>query len=491
MTGLKGKMSEKENVFKVSKPRDDIKIKVDQWSMPAFMGLSSWAAFTPAADGKVMMMGDTMVFQDEVNPAMSAAFEAGLEVTALHNHFFFDQPKVYFMHIGGTGDEAKLAAGVKKVYDRIAEIRAKKPTPDAAFPGSIPASNSISPEPLQKILGMEGESKDGIFKVVAGRPAVMHGISVGKEMGVNTWAAFAGSDKNAVVDGDFVVREDELQPALRTLREGDINIVVIHQHTTHEEPRYIFSITGAKATRRIWLKPSKRRWISRPIRLQNRRTASTEPKLPESSMKSIYLVTVLSVVTAEAMAQTVPFDDHPVGQPPSGWTCGTTGKGTPRWAIEADSTAPSKPNVLKQSGEAAFPWCVKDDTRLENGVVEVKFKALSGKEDQADGLVWRFKDGGNYYVARANALENNVSLYYTVNGKRKTIKYVDAPVALNEWHTFRVDFYGETIRVSLNGKTYIDLKNDEIAGAGKAGVWTKADSVTLFDDFAYKGEAGK
>lgn len=240
MTGLKGKMSEKENVFKVSKPRDDIKIKVDQWSMPAFMGLSSWAAFTPAQDGKVMMMGDTVVFQDEVNPAMSAAFEAGLEVTALHNHFFFDQPKVYFMHIGGTGDEAKLAAGVKKVYDRIAEIRAKKPTPDAAFPGSIPASNSISPEPLQKILGMEGESKDGMFKMVAGRPAVMHGVSVGKEMGVNTWAAFAGSDKNAVVDGDFVVREDELQPALRTLREGDINIVAIHQHMTHEEPRYIF-----------------------------------------------------------------------------------------------------------------------------------------------------------------------------------------------------------------------------------------------------------
>jgi hypothetical protein len=240
LTGLKGKMAEKENVFKVTKPRDDVKIKVDQWSMPAFMGLTSWAAFTPAADGKVMMMGDTVVFQDEVNPAMSAAFEAGLDVTALHNHFFFDQPKVYFMHIGGVGDESKLAAGVKKVYDKIAEIRSRKSNPDTGFPGSIPASNSISPEPLQKILGMEGESKDGMFKVVAGRPAVMHGVSVGKEMGVNTWAAFAGSDENAVVDGDFVVREDELQAALRTLREGNINIVAIHQHMTHEEPRYIF-----------------------------------------------------------------------------------------------------------------------------------------------------------------------------------------------------------------------------------------------------------
>lgn len=208
-------------------------------------------------------------------------------------------------------------------------------------------------------------------------------------------------------------------------------------------------------------------------------------------MKQYYFAAFLSAATASAMGQTATFDNSPVGQPPPAWTCGTTGKGTPRWAVTADTSAPSKPHVLKQSGEAAFPWCVKDDIRLENGSVQVKFKAISGKEDQAGGLVWRWKDGGNYYVARANALENNVSLYYTVNGRRKTIKYVDAPVALNAWHTFRVDFHGETIRVSLNGKTYIDLKNDEIAGTGKAGVWTKADSVTLCDDFVHEGKADR
>lgn len=208
-------------------------------------------------------------------------------------------------------------------------------------------------------------------------------------------------------------------------------------------------------------------------------------------MKRHYLIAVFTLAASSAIAGTATFDKSPVGQPPPEWTCGATGKGTPRWTVEADAGAPSKPHVFKQSGEAAFPWCVKNDTRLENGSVEVKFKAISGKEDQAGGLVWRWKDGGNYYVARANALENNVSLYYTANGKRKTIKYVDAPVALNEWHTFRVDFHGETIRVSLNGKTYIDLKNDKIAGVGKAGVWTKADSVTSFDDFVHEGKDGK
>jgi hypothetical protein len=240
ITGLKGKLSKEENVFKVSKPRDDVKVKVDQWKMPAFMGLTSWAAFTPVHDGKAMLMGDTVVFQDEVNPAMSAAFDAGLDVTALHNHFFFDQPKVYFMHISGLGNASELAAGVRKVYDKIAEIRAKNPTPSTHFPGTIPASNSISPEPLQSILDVKGESKNGMFKVTIGRPTVMHGISIGKEMGVSTWAAFAGSDKQAVVDGDFAVQEDELQPILKTLRNGGINIVAIHQHMTHEEPRYLF-----------------------------------------------------------------------------------------------------------------------------------------------------------------------------------------------------------------------------------------------------------
>lgn len=240
-TDLKGQFIAEENVFKVGKPRTDIKISVDGWTMPPFMGLGTWAAFTPAHGGRhVMMMGDTVLFEDEVNPAMSAALDAGLEVTALHNHFFFDEPKVYFMHIGGIGDAAMLGASVKKVYAKIDEIRAANPRPTKAFSGSIGSSSSITSAPLEAALGMKGQASRGMFKIVVGRTATMHGTPVAKEMGINTWATFGGTDDAAVVDGDFAMLENELQPVLRAMRKEGINIVAIHQHMIHEQPRYLF-----------------------------------------------------------------------------------------------------------------------------------------------------------------------------------------------------------------------------------------------------------
>jgi hypothetical protein len=185
------------------------------------------------------------------------------------------------------------------------------------------------------------------------------------------------------------------------------------------------------------------------------------------------------------------FSAAPVGSPPAGWTAGVTGRGSSRWTVEADATAPSPPNVLKQSGRGDFPWCVMKDVSLADGFVEVSFKPLAGDEDQAGGVVWRWKDGDNYYVARANALENNVSLYYTQNGRRNTITYVDAPVQGKRWHVLRVEFSGTRIAVSLDGKRYIDLNDSHIAGPGAVGVWTKADSVTVFDDFSYGALAPK
>ena len=243
ITGLKGKMNEKEGVYKVTFPRNDVKIVVDGWTMPPFMGLGTWAAFTETKNG-AMVMGDTVLFEDEVNAAMSAALDNGLSVTALHNHFFFDKPKVYFMHIEGEGTVEKLASAVRKVYDTTKAIRGSNAKPAESFAAvggaSLPEKNSISAAPLNEIFGTQSESKDGMVKFTIGRPAKMHGVNIDKDMGVNTWAAFAGSDDNAVVDGDFAVTEEELQPVLRSLLKEKINIVAIHQHMTYEQPRIMF-----------------------------------------------------------------------------------------------------------------------------------------------------------------------------------------------------------------------------------------------------------
>src|SRR2546422_2782698 len=243
LTGLKGKMNEKEGVYRVTFPRDDVKVIVDGWTMPPFMGLGTWAAFTEISNG-AMVMGDTVLFEDEVNAAMSAALDNGLNVTALHNHFFFDQPKVFFMHIEGEGTTEKLASAVKKVYDTTKAIRGPNAKPAESFSvvgqPSLPEKNSINAAPLNEIFGTQGESKDGMVKFTIGRPAKMHGVTIDKDMGVNTWAAFAGSDDNAIVDGDFAVTEDELQPVLKSLLKEKINIVAIHQHMTREEPRIMF-----------------------------------------------------------------------------------------------------------------------------------------------------------------------------------------------------------------------------------------------------------
>jgi hypothetical protein len=179
-----------------------------------------------------------------VNPAMSAAIDNGLSVTALHNHFFFDKPKVFFMHIEGEGSVKKLAGAVRKVYDAVKAIRGTDTKPTESFgtvgQASLPEENSITAAPLNEVFGVQGEAKDGMVKFTIGRPAKMHGTPIDKEMGVNTWAAFAGSDDNAIVDGDFAVTEDELQPVLKSLLKSKIEIVAIHQHMTHEEPRIMF-----------------------------------------------------------------------------------------------------------------------------------------------------------------------------------------------------------------------------------------------------------
>ena len=205
-----------------------------------------------------------------------------------------------------------------------------------------------------------------------------------------------------------------------------------------------------------------------------------------NAVSTLLLITTLT--SGKALAGKSNFDDAKPGEPPPGWTATQTGSGKARWTIEKDETAPSKPNVLKQSGEAKYPVCLKTDTSLKDGFVEVKFKPVAGKEDQAGGVVWRAQDADNYFIARANALEDNVTIYHTIKGLRVAFKNVDTKVASGVWHTLRVDFAGDKFSVTFDGTKVIEATDGSFAEAGKVGVWTKADSVTLFDDFSYGGK---
>ena len=240
LTGAKGVYTAEEDVHRVSFPRSDLKVTIEGRPAHPFLGFGSWAAFTPGHGG-TMVMGDIVLLEDEVSPAMSAALDNGLEVTALHNHFFYESPRVMYMHIGGSGDATKLATGVKKVIDAQRGVRTASAEPARAFSGAaVPTDNKISAAPLDGIFGVKGEVNNGMYKATIGRAAKHHGAKIGKQMGVNTWAAFAGTDEMASVDGDFAMTEDELQGVLKALRKNGIHIVAIHNHMTHEEPQFMF-----------------------------------------------------------------------------------------------------------------------------------------------------------------------------------------------------------------------------------------------------------
>lgn len=207
-------------------------------------------------------------------------------------------------------------------------------------------------------------------------------------------------------------------------------------------------------------------------------------------MKTLAMSVALVMATTTALADTDTdnFDSVLAGSAPPNWVCGVTGRGSPVWKVGSDASAPSKPNVLTQTGDGDYPWCVRNEISLQDGFVEVRFNPLSGSEDQAGGVVWRWKDGNNYYVARANALEDNVTIYHTIEGSRRQFKNVNMKVAPNQWHLLRVEFEGNRFKVLLDGRLAIESSDDSFKEAGAVGVWTKADSVTAFDDFAFGGK---
>jgi len=207
----------------------------------------------------------------------------------------------------------------------------------------------------------------------------------------------------------------------------------------------------------------------------------------------LFVAALLLAFTSGLFAATESFDKLPVGKLPAPWQTGVTGTGDADWQIVAVADAPSGPHALRQSGVGSYLWCAQPATPLRDGFVEVKAKAVSGKKDQSIGIVWRFTDANNYYLARSNSLEGNVVIYKFQDGKRTmlpvkgqppTAKGVDIPVPAGAWHTMRVEFEGALFTVFFNGRQLFQVEDTSFVNAGGVGLWTKADSVTLFDDFA-------
>ena len=216
--------------------------------------------------------------------------------------------------------------------------------------------------------------------------------------------------------------------------------------------------------------------------------------MPHPQRRLVIIATMLFLLGVNDMSnRAIGLEGMQTGAAPEGWTVTLTGSGDPKWTVESDETAPSKAKVLKQSGRATYPLLLKNDSSIKDGFVETRFKAVAGSQDRAAGIVWRAKDANNYYVTRANALEDNVVLYKTVNGVRSPLDIVgrkggygtDIKVPANIWHSLRVDFKGSRFRVSYNGKQMFEVEDSTFADAGKVGLWTKADSVTLFDQITY------
>jgi hypothetical protein len=228
-----------ESVVRVGWPRTDVPVSVDGARLDPAAGLGSWAAFQPAPDG-AMMMGDTVLFEDELTPALDAALAAGLEVTAIHNHFVFETPRVLFMHVGGHGDPAALAGSVKRVWDAVRSVRAKSVQPASGFGGEQPAPGPLDATALAAAIGAKATLQGNVVKFTIGREVQMHGVKSGAAMGVNTWAAFAGSDARAMVDGDFAMTADEVQFVLQALRRAGIHVVALHNHMIEDEPHLFF-----------------------------------------------------------------------------------------------------------------------------------------------------------------------------------------------------------------------------------------------------------
>jgi hypothetical protein len=236
LLGRKGDF--RDGVLKVNVPRADVAVEIAGRPAPTAFGFGGWVAFTKAEDGSEVMMGDLVLTEDEVNPVMSAILSNGLDVTALHNHFFWEQPRMFYMHVHGRGKASDLARKLEPAIDWIDGAAGKRGAPPPAVVGG-----KLDAERIAGIVGHTGETSGGVYKITIGRPDIdlrEHGAVINARMGLNTWAAFFGSDEDAMVAGDVAMLEHEVTPVLSALRASGIDVVAIHHHMTGTSPVVIF-----------------------------------------------------------------------------------------------------------------------------------------------------------------------------------------------------------------------------------------------------------
>ena len=457
-----------DGVVRIGWSRDDVSVTIDGIPFKPQAGLGSWAAFTALPDGGgAMVMGDTVVFEDEITPAMDAAFAHGLQVTALHNHFVFDRPPVYFMHIGGTGDEAKLAAGVRAMWDAIKTLRQAHREPNSTFDGHAPEqSGEFDIASLEQVLASKAAVNNGVVKFTFGRTASMHNVRFGASMGLATWAAFSGNQQDAIVDGDFAMTAPEVQPVMRSLRRSGIHIVALHNHMIGEDPPFYFL--------HYWGKGGAGDLAQSLRAAMDAQAAASAKQAPGDGAAFLWR-----------------FDDAPPGRLPQGWRSDATHPdGEPnRWYVKIDSSAVSGDHVLALARtprfrNGTFNLCWTDGVRFRNGKITVKVKAGTGKVDRGGGPMWRVQDADNYYIARWNPLEDNLRIYYVMDGRRVQLASADVQADSAQWHTITIEHDGNEIACSFDGRPLLRVEDATIGAEGGVGVWTKADAASSFDDFA-------
>ena len=468
-----------DGVVRIGWSRDDVAMTIDGIPFRPQAGLGSWAAFTALPNGNAMVMGDTVVFEDEITPAMDAAFEHGLQVTALHNHFVFDRPPVYFMHVGGMGDEVMLAAGVRAMWDAVRTVRQEHPEPDSTFDDNVPEqSGEFDIASLEQVLGSKPSVNNGVVKFTFGRTASMHSVEFGASMGLATWAAFSGNQAGASVAGDLARMAAGLQPVMRALRRSGIHSVALHSHMIGEGPPFYFLHYWGKG--------------GADDLAQGLRTAM-DAQVAASAKHRGDTVHALQA-QGDSGEMIWRFDDTPPGRLPDGWRSDATRPdGEPNlWSVQIDASAISGNQVLAlprtpRFRSGTFNLCCTNGVRFRNGEITVKVKARTGEVDQGGGPIWRVQDANNYYICRANPLEDNFRLYYVKDGRRRQIASARVKIPSGVWHTITIEHEGNQIACYLNGEELLTATDDTFPDAGGVGFWTKADAVTSFDDLMIEG----